>query len=88
MHGLEVSAIDEGATLTPTRHAACILELLEMEGERGGGQAQLGRDVAGGESLAAAPNQQPEYIEAGLLGEGVQSSDGDLFFHNSKVMEL
>ena len=44
-----------------------MLQFLEMEGERGGGQPELVADLAGGEPILPRLNQQPVNIEAGLL---------------------
>ena len=46
-----------------------MLQFLEMEGERGGGQPELVADLAGREPILAGLNQQPVNIEAGLLRE-------------------
>ena len=63
-------------------------KLVEVEGQRIGGQAQALGDLAGGKAFGAGLDEEAEDVEPGFLGEGGKGGYGVWFFHSSMVLEI
>ncbi len=58
-----------------------------MEGEGRRRDAEGVGQGAGRRTLGTGAHEQPEHLQAGLLGEGREGGYGVLLFHDSNVME-
>jgi hypothetical protein len=88
-HGGEVGRVDERAPVAADPHQAGLAELLQVERERRGREAEGAGDRAGGEPAIPGPHEQAEHLEPALLGEGAERADYVLVRHHfSIIMEI
>jgi hypothetical protein len=59
-----------------------------MKGQRIGGYAERGRDLARRHSIGTGLHEQPEGIEPIFLGKCRKRGDGIILFHISIIMEI
>src|SRR5579863_9911351 len=83
-----IGAVDDGAAVAAACDEAGVFEVIEMEGECGRWKPEPGADFAGGKSVGAALYENPEDVEAGLVGEGGECGDGFLLFHILICIEI
>jgi len=63
-------------------------QLIQMKGQRGVGDVELGCDLTGRHSRRSRTNEKTENSKAVFVSEGGQGSDGSIGFHISKIMEI
>ena len=65
-----------------------VLQFLEMEGERRGGQPKPFTDLTGGQAVRPRLHQKAEDIKPRFLGESAQSGNGLRSLHISNIVEI
>lgn len=75
------------AALLPRRQQAGHRQLLDMERQSCGGQAELPSDLARGEAERPVLDQQAEYPKPGFVCQGTQRAQCRPRFHISRIME-
>src|SRR4051794_3331746 len=70
VHALEVDAVDDEAAVLAAARKAGSRKMSEVERKRGGRQVQLFADHAGGQSLRAGFDQQPEHLQPRAMRQG------------------
>lgn len=87
-HGLEIGSVDSRAPVALAKDQPSAPQFFQVKGEGGRGKVENLGDPAGLEPFVAASHEQAKDIESGFLGKSSQSTDGDLFFHTSKYIEI
>src|SRR6185503_9852089 len=87
VHVLEVSAIDDEATVLAAARQPCARQAGEMERKRSGRKIELLADRAGSKPSRARFYKEPEDREPRVLREGTERLDGLFRFHVSRIME-
>ena len=59
-----------------------------MRRQRVLGDLQQSGEVAGSEAIGLVPDQRPEGLQTGRLGQGGERQDGFFGFHISRFMEI
>src|SRR3989344_777834 len=87
VHGGKRGAVDQVAALALLAHQARVGQLLEVERQRVGRNAQLLGQPAGREPLLARHHQGAEHPQAHFLGQGGEGSDDIGFLHGSIIQQ-
>ena len=80
--------IDQGAALPAEGHEIGVLELVQVERQRRRRKPEPLADLSRGQPLRAGLHQQPEDIEARLVGERDKGRDSGHLFHSSNILEI
>ena len=88
VHAGVVGAVDQVAALLFDRDQACVRQLLQVEGERVAGHAELLGQHAGREAGQAGHDQRAEGAQALRMGEGAEGGDDMIFIHDSIIQLL
>ena len=83
-----VGGVDDLALPTLGLDEARPLQLLQVEGERGGRNAEMLCDLTGRKSRWTLPHEEAEDRETRLLAERRQRDQGLILFHHSKIIEI
>src|SRR5450755_2347258 len=87
VHMVERGSIDDVAARTLLRHQAGVRQLLQVERQRVGGDAQSLGHRPWRETGAAPNDQGPEHLEPHRLGQRGERTDDVFFFHYSSLLE-
>ena len=88
VHRREIGRIEDEPAFLAGLHQVGVGEFLEVERQRGRGEAQGLGDFAGGHARRAGLDQQAKDAQAVFLGQGGKALNGLFDFHDSIIMEI
>src|SRR5687768_8970190 len=83
-----IGAVDDRARLAPPRDQPRALQLLEVERDVGGGDADRLGHLARGNAVRSGSHQQPYDFKPGFLRQSGETGEGLTSDHISTILEL